>query len=206
MARRPDVLEHTILGVLAEGPLHGYELRKRLTAILGPFRALSFGSLYPCLHRLTDRGLVEQAADRIETVVTSKRARVVYSITADGKEAFAHWVADDGPDAWEDEAFAARLAFFGRTDAQVRLRILEGRRTRLEERLRALQDSIERTNERMDVYTERLQLHGIEGAQREVHWLEDLISTERGARQAKRQARAAKKAAKKATRHREEHP
>jgi hypothetical protein len=88
----------------------------------------------------------------------------------------------------------------------VRLRILEGRRTRLEERLRALQDSIERTNERMDIYTERLQLHGIEGAQREVHWLEDLISTERGARQAKRQARAAKKAAKKATRHREEHP
>lgn len=204
MARRPDVLEHTILGVLAEGPLHGYELRKRLTAILGPFRALSFGSLYPCLHRLTDRGLVEQAHDRAEAVVTSKRARVVYSITADGKEAFADWVADDGPDAWEDEAFAARLAFFSRTDAQVRLRILEGRRARLEERLRALQDSIERTNERMDVYAERLQLHGLEGAEREVHWLEDLISTERGARQAKRRARAAKKAARSATRNREE--
>ena len=204
MARRPDVLEHTILGVLAEGPLHGYELRKRLTAILGPFRALSFGSLYPCLHRLTDRGLVEQAHDRAEVVVTSKRARVVYSITADGKEAFADWVADDGPDAWEDEAFAARLAFFSRTDAQVRLRILEGRRARLEERLRTLQDSIERTNERMDIYAERLQLHGIEGAEREVHWLEDLISTERGARQAKRRARAAKKAARSATRNREE--
>ena len=204
MVRRPDVLEHTILGVLAEGPLHGYELRKRLTAILGPFRALSFGSLYPCLHRLTDRGLVEQADDRAEAVVTSKRARVVYSITADGKEAFAQWVADDGPDAWEDEAFAARLAFFGRTDAQVRLRILEGRRARLEERLRDLQDSIERTNERMDVYAERLQRHGIEGAEREVHWLEDLISTERGARQAKRRARAAKKAARSATLNREE--
>ena len=204
MARRPDVLEHTILGVLAEGPLHGYELRKRLTAILGPFRALSFGSLYPCLHRLTDRGLVEQAAAGAEAVVTSKRARVEYSITADGKEAFAQWVADDGPDAWEDEAFAARLAFFGRTDAQVRQRILEGRRARLEERLRDLQDSIERTTERMDVYAERLQLHGIEGAEREVHWLEDLISTERGARQAKRRARAAKKAARSATRNREE--
>lgn len=204
MARRPDVLEHTILGVLAEGPQHGYELRKRLTAILGPFRALSFGSLYPCLHRLTDRGLVEQAHDRADAVVTSKRARVVYSLTADGKEAFADWVADDGPAAWEDEAFAARLAFFSRTDAQVRLRILEGRRARLEERLRALQDSIERTNERMDVYAERLQLHGIEGAEREVHWLEELISNERGARQSKRRARAAKKAARSASRNREE--
>lgn len=204
MARRPDVLEHTILGVLAEGPLHGYELRKRLTAILGPFRALSFGSLYPCLHRLTDRGLVEQADDRVDAVAVTKRARVVYSITADGKEAFAQWVADDGPDAWEDEAFAARLAFFGRTDAQVRLRILEGRRARLEERLRDLQASIERTNERLDVYAERLQLHGLEGAQREVHWLEDLITTERGARQAKRRARAAKKAARSARPNREE--
>ena len=86
----------------------------------------------------------------------------------------------------------------------MRLRILEGRRARLEERLRTLQDSIERTNERMDVYAERLQLHGIEGAEREVHWLEDLISTERGARQAKRRARAAKKAARSATRNREE--
>ena len=60
MSTKSSVLDHTVLGVLSDGPLHGYELRKRLTAILGPFRALSFGSLYPCLHRLTARGLVEQ--------------------------------------------------------------------------------------------------------------------------------------------------
>jgi len=208
VAKRPDVLEHSVLGVLSDGPLHGYELRKRLTAILGPFRALSFGSLYPCLHRLTERGLVEQVAEASRAdlaVVTSRRARVVYALTPEGKEAFAEWVADDGPEAWEDEAFAARLAFFSRTDAQVRLRILEGRRTRLEQRLRELEASIERTNERMDVYAERLQRHGIEGAEREVHWLEDLISTERGARQVRREAKQVKKAAKAAARNRREH-
>lgn len=202
------MLEHSVLGVLSDGPLHGYELRKRLTAILGPFRALSFGSLYPCLHRLTERGLVEQVAEASRAdlaVVTSRRARVVYALTPEGKEAFAEWVADDGPEAWEDEAFAARLAFFSRTDAQVRLRILEGRRTRLEQRLRELEASIERTNERMDVYAERLQRHGIEGAEREVHWLEDLISTERGARQVRREAKQVKKAAKAAARNRREH-
>lgn len=207
MAKRPDVLEHTILGVLSDGPLHGYELRKRLTAILGPFRALSYGSLYPCLHRLTDRGLVEQvdAVSRGDiAAVTSKRARVVYALTAEGKEAFGDWVADDGPDAWEDEAFAARLAFFARTDAHVRLRILEGRRSRLEERLRALEDSIERTSERMDMYSERLQRHGIEGAEREVHWLEDLIASEREVREVRRKARHEKKAAKSAARPRKE--
>lgn len=192
MAKRPDVLDHTVLGVLSDGPLHGYELRKRLTGILGPFRALSFGSLYPCLHRLTDRGWVEQvdAVTRSEVgAVTSKRARVVYALTADGKEAFADWVGDAGPESWEDEAFAARMAFFSRTDAQVRLRILEGRRTRLEERLRTLEESISRTSERMDLYTERLQRHGVEGAEREVSWLQELIDSERGARQVRKQAR-----------------
>ena len=203
MAKRTDVLDHTVLGVLSDGPLHGYELRKRLTAILGPFRALSFGSLYPCLHRLTESDLIEQidAVDREEVAgISTKRARIVYALTASGKEAFQEWVADAGPDAWEDEAFAARMAFFSRTDAQVRLRILEGRRSRLEERLRSLEESIERTNARMDEYTERLQMHGIEGAEREVSWLEELISSERESRSERQEARAAKKAAKKAVR------
>lgn len=202
MPKRTDVLDHTLLGVLADGPLHGYELRKRLTAILGPFRALSFGSLYPCLHRLTDSGLIEQIdmVDRDDIAgVATRRARIVYALTPDGKESFAAWVADSGPEAWEDEAFAARLAFFSRTEAAVRLRILEGRRARLEERLSALQSSIDRTNERMDVYAERLQRHGIEGAEREVSWLEELIATERGTRAQRKQARAVRKATKKAT-------
>lgn len=206
MAKRTDVLDHTVLGVLTDGPLHGYELRKRLTAILGPFRALSFGSLYPCLHRLTETGLIEQvdAVARDEIVgVSTKRARIVYALTTDGKEAFDAWVADYGPEAWEDEAFAARMAFFSRTNAEVRLRILEGRRARLEERLRALQESIDRTDARMDLYAERLQRHGIEGAQREVSWLEELINTERAPRSERKQARAVRKAAKKSAPKRE---
>lgn len=200
MAKRTDVLDHTVLGVLSDGPLHGYELRKRLTAILGPFRALSFGSLYPCLHRLTDAGLIEQidVVDRDDIAgVATRRARIVYALTPEGKESFAAWVADSGPESWEDEAFAARLAFFSRTEAAVRLRILEGRRSRLEERLSSLQASIDRTNERMDVYAERLQRHGIEGAEREVSWLEELIATERSTRLERREARAVRRSAKK---------
>ena len=185
MSIKTDVLDHTVLGVLADGPLHGYELRKRLTAILGPFRALSFGSLYPCLHRLTAQGLVEQvdAVDRAEVApMASRRSRIVYALTAAGKEAFAVWVADYGPDSWEDEAFAARMAFFSRTDAAVRLRILEGRRARMEERMRTLEKALQRTNEHMDLYAERLQQHGVERAASEVTWLEELIDMERTAR------------------------
>ena len=55
MSRRSELLEFAVLGLLHESPMHGYELRKRLNAALGVFRALSYGTLYPCLRELLDR-------------------------------------------------------------------------------------------------------------------------------------------------------
>ena len=46
------MLELAVLGLLAEQPLHGYELKKRLSETLGPLWGISFGSLYPALRRL----------------------------------------------------------------------------------------------------------------------------------------------------------
>ena len=37
--QRSGVLELAVLGLLHETPMHGYELRKRLNAVLGAFRA-----------------------------------------------------------------------------------------------------------------------------------------------------------------------
>ena len=42
MRSRSESLEFALLGLLSQGALHGYELRKRMSAIYGPFRALSF--------------------------------------------------------------------------------------------------------------------------------------------------------------------
>jgi DNA-binding PadR family transcriptional regulator len=184
MAKRHDVLEFAVLGVLSDSPLHGYELRKRLTTVLGPFRALSYGSLYPCLRRLQAKGLIDEtdvaaASDAASPPLSARRARVVYAITADGKELFGEWANQPGPEAWEDEGFAAHLAFFGRTESRVRLRILEGRRSRLEERVDALRESVSRGRERVDAYTLQLQQHGLDGAEREVRWLNELIQQER---------------------------
>lgn len=183
MATRRDVLEFAILGVLGDGPLHGYEIRKRLALVLGPFRALSYGSLYPCLRRLEGRGLIENVAETpadesLAPPLSGRRARVVYAITADGKEEFAVWANSPGPEAWEDEGFAAHLAFFSRTESRARLRILEGRRSAVEERIDALRDSLVRGKAKVDAYTEQLQRHGLEGAEREVRWLNELIRNE----------------------------
>jgi DNA-binding PadR family transcriptional regulator len=177
---RSDAVELAVLGLLHEAPMHGYELRKRLTASLGLFRALSFGTLYPSLRRLADRGLI--AADGPESDAgrpASRRARVVYRLTPQGEQRFAALVGDAGPAGWEDGSFDVRLAFFSRTAAEVRIRILEGRRSRLEERLEQVSGALARSRERADQYTLALQRHGLESVQREVRWLDELISSER---------------------------
>ena len=177
-SRRAALLEFAVLGLLHDGPLHGYELRKRLTTALGIFRALSYGSLYPALKRLVDVGWIHETQ---EPTAAGKRPRITYELTADGKEHFQDLVAASGPDAWDDDDFDVRFAFFSRTEAQVRLRILEGRRSRLEERLANIRDASARNRERMDGYTLALQQHGEDAAEREVRWLEELIVAERRA-------------------------
>lgn len=181
MSRRSDVLELAVLGLLLDTPMHGYELRKQLNALLGTIRALSYGTLYPTLKNLVAAGLIREASmdDGATPPLTGKRAKIVYELTAEGKERFQGLVRSPGPSAWEDENFGVHFAFFARTDAASRLEILEGRRSRMQERLDAVRQSAARRRERFDRYTLELQRHGLESVEREVRWLSELIDTER---------------------------
>ncbi|WP_319463521.1 PadR family transcriptional regulator [Micromonospora sp. RTP1Z1] len=182
------MLEFAILGLLQEAPMHGYELRKELTAKLGAIRAaISYGSLYPTLRRLQAAGWITEAAETSATAeevpaLTSRRGRVVYTITAEGKERFAQLIAQAGPETYDDTGFGVHFAFFARTDQATRLRILEGRRRKIEERREGLRDVLGRAAERLDAYTLELQRHGLDACEREVRWLEELIANERSGR------------------------
>lgn len=178
MGKRSNVLELAILGLLHEAPMHGYELRKRLNSTLGTLRAISYGSLYPCLKALLAAGYIVEETPADTTPLAGKRAKIVYNLTVEGKDHFRELMAASGPEEWDDDSFGIRFAFFGRTDAAVRLRILEGRRRRLEEKLDGIRASATRTRERVDAYTLELQRHGLESVEREVNWLNELIATE----------------------------
>jgi DNA-binding PadR family transcriptional regulator len=173
------MLEFAILGLLHEAPMHGYELRKRLYDLLGTLRTFSYGSLYPTLRRLQRAGLIaEEAPDEAETRTWGRRAKRVYKLTADGKERFAALLADGGPQAWDDEGFGVHMAFFSRTPAEVRMRILEGRRRRVEERREGQRSALARAGEQIDRYTRELHRMGLESSEREVRWLNELIAEE----------------------------
>lgn len=184
MSKRSDVLELAVLGLLQDAPMHGYELRKRLNGLLGWGRAFSYGTLYPCLKDLVHRGLIaadESPGPQVAGARPTRRARIVYELTSEGKEHFATLLGQAGPASWEDEQFGVHFAFFGRTDAAVRMQILEGRRTRLQERLESFRTSVQRTRDRLDSYTLELQTHGLDSVQREIRWLDELIGAERDA-------------------------
>ena len=184
MTRRGETLELAVLGLLHENPMHGYELRKQLNVALGWGRVLSYGSLYPALKKMLKAGWITEHVTAPDAGAgVSRRQRIVYELTPEGDARFAELLSEAGPATWEDDNFDVRFAFFGRTDREIRLRILEGRRARLEERLARFQQGMTaaRGAQADNSYAAELQRHGLESAEREVRWLSDLIAAERSA-------------------------
>lgn len=183
MRNRADVLDLAILGRLADGPQHGYELRKNLMSSLGVFRALSFGSLYPRLRALEEQGLLASSSSApqgaLPHALAGRRSRIVYELTTTGKEHLASSLATWDPTAWDDDAFDVRFSMFAATDHTTRLRILEGRRARVLERREASRAAQTKSRERRDAYTLELQRHGLDLLERELGWLDGLIAAER---------------------------
>ena len=183
MAKRGETIELAVLGLLHESPMHGYELRKRLNLMLGWGRVLSYGSLYPALKKMLRAGWIEEQVSPPQVGqgrAASRRQRITYQLTDRGTAEFTRLMSEVGPTAWEDDTFGIRFAFFSRTDMEIRLRVLEGRRTRLQERLDRVQRQLAMTQQEVDRYAAELQRHGVESVEREVRWLSDLINAERG--------------------------
>ncbi len=175
MRSRVESMEFALLGLLAQGPLHGYELRKRMVTIFGPFKAISFSVLYPQLRRMLLAGNIqEESVDR-----GSKRPRIVYAITKEGMARFEALTESVSSDAWEDEGFEVRFAFFSPTPTKSRVRILEGRLRRLQEKAEILRDEVEKSPIGIDKYLQEWRRHSLDSADREIAWLQEMITTER---------------------------
>jgi len=174
MRSRADSLEFALLGLLSESSLHGYELRKRLMTIFGPFRALSFSVLYPQLKRM----VIAETIEAREVGVTSRRTRIVYTITKKGLERFAQLNGSVTAEAWEDEGFGVRFAFFSPTTTMNRVRILEGRLRRLQDKAEALRSDLQTQSLGIDKYLEEWRRFSLDSLEREISWLEGMIKNE----------------------------
>jgi DNA-binding PadR family transcriptional regulator len=81
-------IKHAILGLLAGGPLHGYDLKAAYESDLVPEAQLNYGQVYTTLERLHRDGLVSP-----EVVTQTERPdRKVYSLTEEGRRELAEWL------------------------------------------------------------------------------------------------------------------
>lgn len=195
--RQHGMLELAVLGLLKERSMHGYELRKQLGTMLGPFWQVSWGSLYPALRRLAKTGVVEKDEQPVPkrptkrgltkstkaktsktATISGGRRKTVYRITASGEQMFTEMLEETAA-AVDAEHFTLKLAFFRYLPPETRLTLLERRRAYLQDKLAQFKSNMREYKERVDSYTLSLHNHGIAATQNDIDWIDELITNER---------------------------
>ena len=81
---------HVLLGLLAEGDRHGYDLKHDHDACFPAARPLAFGQVYAALERLAKKGFVRE----VDTVRVDGPDRRIYALTPEGQQELADWLAE----------------------------------------------------------------------------------------------------------------
>ncbi len=179
--KQAGMLELPVLGLLKEREMHGYELRKQLSTMLGPFWQVSWGSLYPALRRLARDGVVEKVADapagKSGKTLVSARRRTVYRVTGAGEALFTQ-LLEEMPGTVDAEHFTLKLAFFRYLQPEARLMLLERRRAYLQDKLAIFKENLRNYRERIDGYALSLQDHEVRTTESDIAWINELITKE----------------------------
>ncbi|MFG3245300.1 PadR family transcriptional regulator [Streptomyces sp. NPDC048187] len=86
---------HILLGLLASGPSHGYDLKRRHDERFPQARPLAYGQVYTTLQRLVRDGLVEVDG----TASDGGPERTAYRTTHDGTRELTRWAGEVAPPA-----------------------------------------------------------------------------------------------------------
>jgi DNA-binding PadR family transcriptional regulator len=82
-------IHHAVLALLADGPTHGYDLKARFHASVGPqWGDLNIGHLYQILDRLERDGHVRKRA----VAQVDRPDKIVYRITKAGRDELERWL------------------------------------------------------------------------------------------------------------------
>jgi DNA-binding PadR family transcriptional regulator len=86
-------IKYAILGLLADRPLHGYELKAAYEEQLVPATQLNYGQVYTTLERLGRDGLVaHEVVSQVE-----RPDKKVYALTDEGRRQLHDWLATPSP-------------------------------------------------------------------------------------------------------------
>src|SRR5438105_3767080 len=98
-------LKYGVLGLLADEPLHGYEVKNRFESMLGGTWEVNIGQIYTTLQRLERDGWVRPVGKR------GDRGKLLYELSLPGREALVDWLAqpDSGPQQLHKDIYVKLL-------------------------------------------------------------------------------------------------
>jgi DNA-binding PadR family transcriptional regulator len=110
-------IQTILLGSLFDKSLSGYDLKKLFSLSFAFFSGLSYGSIYPALKKLEQKGLITMKLEIQESAPNRK----VYTITEAGKQAFLNSLKSTfGLERYKD-ALLMRMFFFAHLSKKERL-------------------------------------------------------------------------------------
>ncbi len=138
MVKLPLSMEHALLGLLAERPMHAYEMHQTLAQgrALGLVWRLKQSQLYALLGRLEEAGYLR---GRTEAQGTRPPRRVLH-LTQSGQAAFFQWMAapvEHGRDFRQE--FLAKLFFAAKDGPETVAALVEAQRAACREWLHDLE-------------------------------------------------------------------
>ena len=128
------MLDYIALGMVLDEALTGYDIKKEIEAGVGNFYTASYGSLYPALKKLSDKGYVAMF-ERPH----GNRLKKYYEATETGREAFLEWLSSPFDPRSSSDSLLARIYFFGVLSTDVRERQLQEYETHYQQIQRKLQ-------------------------------------------------------------------
>ncbi|WP_205325076.1 PadR family transcriptional regulator [Glycomyces sp. YM15] len=171
------MIELMILGFLAEGPLHGYELRRRMAQLHGYARTFSDGTVYPAINRLVAAGALAREMRPGQGAAQKGMLR----LTETGRERLRTLLRDaDGYDITDTGRYFVVLAFLSQLpDPEERRAVLRRRLDFLDQPASFFYDGTHplRAEEIEDPYRQGM-LHMAKAAkQTERAWLREQLDT-----------------------------
>jgi PadR family transcriptional regulator AphA len=167
-------LKFALLGLLAESPKYGYELKRRFEGALGNVWSVSYGQLYPTLRRLSELGWVTKKTE------PGKKAaeKNIYSITDKGRRKLDEWLLKPVRSSYRlKDEFTLRFLFFSKLAPSHVLEYLKEYQKRTAEQRAGFQKTLESLQGEIDFFLQGIIRKGIVHLDAEERWLEEVISS-----------------------------
>ena len=166
-------LKYALLGLLAESPKYGYEIKQKFEGALGNVWSVSYGQLYPTLRRLSELEWVTKKS------MPGKKAaeKNIYSITAKGLERLDEWLLKPLRTSYKvKDEFTLKFLFFNKLPKEKVLEYLKVQQKKTIMQKENFQRTLISIRDEIDFYLQAIIRKGIIHLEAENQWLEEVIN------------------------------